>query len=103
MDPMTLIGANVSGVKTTVDHNCTTESSGDNGLSIYNSSSSTIQLISPLTKKPSPPTTVWVAIGGAEWDRAINQIRTMTEAVVAAAKKGKSVGSNYTIKLHSKK
>ena len=43
---ITLIGA-----KTTVHHNCTKGDSGDYGLAVYGSSSSTIQLVSPLTKE----------------------------------------------------
>ena len=43
---ITLIGA-----KTTVHHNCTKGGSKEYGLAVYNSSSSTIQLVSPLTKE----------------------------------------------------
>jgi hypothetical protein len=43
---ITLIGA-----KTTVHHNCTAGGSHDYGLKVYGSSSSTIQLVSPLTKE----------------------------------------------------
>ena len=43
---ITLIGA-----KTTVHHNCTYGRSDDYGLRVFNSSSSTIQLVSPLTKE----------------------------------------------------
>jgi hypothetical protein len=71
---ITLIGA-----KTTVHHNCTTGYSGHYGLSVY-SSSSTIQLVAPLTKEQ-------VSIdngGGGNWGALyggdINQIQTMDKA-----------------------
>jgi hypothetical protein len=71
---ITLIGA-----KTTVHHNCTKEDSDDYGLGVFNSTSSTIQLISPLTKEQ-------VAIdngGGRNWGADsrgdINQIKTISQ------------------------
>jgi hypothetical protein len=87
---ITLIGA-----KTTVHHNCTDGDSDDYGygLEVAGSSSSTIQLVSPLTKEQ-------VSLdngGGGNWgaERAglvvggnpgdVNQIKTMTEAEVATA------------------
>jgi len=54
---ITLIG------KTTVHHNCTEGLSADHGLQVYGSSSSTIRLVSPLTKEI-------VSVGnggGGEW------------------------------------
>jgi hypothetical protein len=70
---ITLIGA-----KTTVHHNCTDEDSDDYGLKVYGSSSSTIQLVSPLTKEQ-------VSLdngGGGNWGAAygsadLNQIKTV--------------------------
>ena len=69
---ITLIGA-----KTTVHHNCTDGDSDQYGLAVYNSSSSTIQLVSPLTKEH-------VAIdngGGGNWGAVLNgdihQIKTI--------------------------
>jgi len=69
---ITLIGA-----KTTVHHNCTRKRAIDFGLAVYESSSSTIQLVSPLTKKQ-------VAIdngGGGNWGATrsgdVNQIKTI--------------------------
>ncbi len=76
---ITLIGA-----KTTVHHNCT-DGSDHYGLLVGYSFSSTIQLVSPLTKEK-------VAIGnggsgnwGAEEGADINQIKTMTEAEMASS------------------
>jgi hypothetical protein len=70
---ITLIGA-----KTTVHHNCTKGDSDDYGLAVYNSSSSTIQLVSPLTKER-------VALGnygGGNWGASsgadIHQIKTIS-------------------------
>ena len=72
---ITLIGA-----KTTVHHNCTTGGSGDYmyGLQVFGSSSSTIQLVSPLTKEH-------VSLdngGGGNWGAHIadiNQIKTILQ------------------------
>ena len=71
---ITLIGA-----KTTVHHNCTKGKSSDYGLAVYNSSSSTIQLVSPLTKEQ-------VSLdngGGGNWGAGgggdINQIKTISQ------------------------
>jgi hypothetical protein len=79
---ITLIGA-----KTTVHHNCTRENSDVYyGLQVCGSSS-TIQLIPPLTKEElsfdNGGGHNWGAEGGAD----IYQIKTMTEAEVAAAAK----------------
>jgi hypothetical protein len=71
---ITLIGA-----KTTVHHNCTNNDSDEYGLGVYNSSSSTIQLVYPLTKEQ-----VSVNNGGGgnwgAWRAEINQIKTITPA-----------------------
>ena len=73
---ITLIGA-----KTTVHHNCTKGRSGDYGLTVYGSSSATIQLVSPLTKEQ-------VSIdngGGGNWGARgadINQITTIAPTLV---------------------
>jgi hypothetical protein len=69
----------LTGAKTTVHQNCTRGESIEYGLQVFGSSSSTIQLISPLTKEH-------VAIdngGGGNWganyrgDADINQIKTI--------------------------
>jgi hypothetical protein len=78
---ITLIGA-----KTTVHHNCTTEGvSGTYGLAVYGSSSSTIQLVSPLTKEQ-------VSIdngGGGNWGAYhggdINQIKTIGAPAISSS------------------
>ena len=75
---ITLIGA-----KTKVHHNCKYGVSDDYGLTIWGSSSSTIQLLSPLTKAQ-------VSIGnggGGNWGARfgdINQIKTVDAPAVAA-------------------
>jgi hypothetical protein len=72
---ITLIGA-----KTTVHHNCTREDSYDYGLTV-DDYSSTIQLVSPLTKEQ-------VSLGnggGGNWGAVfggdINQIKTINEYI----------------------
>jgi len=67
----TLIGA-----KTTVHHNCTTGISHEYGLKVYNSSSSTIQLVSPLTKEEVSFDNGGGGNWGAEQGAGINQIKT---------------------------
>jgi len=68
---ITLIGA-----KTTVHHNCTKGESDEYGLLVFGSSSSTIQLVSPLSKEQ-------VSLdngGGGNWgayNGDINQIKTI--------------------------
>ena len=70
---ITLIGA-----KTTVHHNCTEEDSRHYGLAVYGTSSSTIQLVPPLTKEQ-------VSLdngGGGNWGAVygdINQIKTISQ------------------------
>ena len=71
---ITLIGA-----KTTVHHTCTDGESDVYGLQVYGSSSSTIQLVSPLTKEQ-------VALdngGGGNWGAGygahINQIKIISQ------------------------
>ena len=71
---ITLIGA-----KTTVHHNCTEGESDDYGLEVYGSSSSTIQLVSPLTKEQVSIDNGGGGNWGAEDGGDINQIKTMTE------------------------
>ena len=73
---ITLIGA-----KTTVHHNCTKGWSDEYGLQVYRSSSSTIQLVSPLTKEQ-------VSLdngGGGNWGAVdggdINQINILIFSV----------------------
>ena len=79
---ITLIGA-----KTTVHHNCTKEKNWNYGLAVWDSSS-TIQLVSPLTKEQ-------VALdngGGGNWGASgggdINQIKTIA-AVCGSSKRNK--------------
>jgi len=73
------------GAKTTVHHNCTTGKSDEYGLQVCSSSSSTIQLIPPLTKEElsfdNGGDRNWGAEGGAD----IHQIKTMTKAEMEAA------------------
>jgi len=68
---ITLIGA-----KTTVHHNCTKGGSGSYGLAVYGSSSSTIQLVSPLTKEEVSFDNGGGGNWGAEQGAGINQIKT---------------------------
>jgi len=84
---ITLIGA-----KTTVHHNCTEGKSASYGLAVYNSSSSTIQLVSPLTKEQ-------VSLdngGGGNWGAAgggdIHQIKTISQAALEEATTARSRG-----------
>jgi hypothetical protein len=76
---ITLIGA-----KTTVHHNCTSEKSWNYGLLVYGSSSSTIQLVSPLTKEQVSLDNGGGGNWGADGGGDINQIKTIA-AVVAPA------------------
>ena len=78
-------GASVTllGAKTRVHHNCTKGGSKSYGLKVYGSSSSTIQLVSPLTKEQ-------VSVdngGGGNWGVTRsgddNQLKNMTEAEFA--------------------
>jgi len=72
---ITLVGA-----KTKVHHNCTAESSFNYGLKV--SSSSTIQLVSPLTKEQVSTkngTSYWQRNWGAVDGGDINQIKTIVE------------------------
>jgi hypothetical protein len=86
---ITLIGA-----KTTVHHNCTKGGSDEYGLAVWNSSFSTIQLVSPLTKEQ-------VAIdngGGGNWGTAgdlgdINQIKTIDAPPVPVLSTSSSVAA----------
>ena len=71
---ITLIGA-----KTTVHHNCTKEDSDDYGLKVWGSSS-TIQLVSPLTKEQVSIDNGGGGNWGAEYGADINQFKTMDKA-----------------------
>jgi hypothetical protein len=91
---ITLIGA-----KTTVHHNCTHGNSGDYGMVVHGSSS-TIQLISPLTKE-----TVSIDnAGGGNWGAAMgahmNQIKTIADtsspASGVASGETKTTGTSST-------
>jgi len=73
---ITLIGA-----KTTVHHNCTNNDRSNYGLTV-SGSSSTIQLVSPLTKEKVSHDNVWYG-GGGNWGANyadINQIKTILPA-----------------------
>ena len=79
------VGASITliGAKTTVHHTCTDGDSDEYGLIVAHSSSSTIQLVSPLTKEH-------VSIdngGGGNWGAAfggdINQIKTVAGTIIA--------------------
>jgi hypothetical protein len=70
---ITLIGA-----KTTVHHNCT-GGSGMYGLHVAFSSSSTIQLVSPLTKEQVSRNNSGGRNWGAAWGGDINQIKTISQ------------------------
>ncbi len=69
---ITLIGA-----KTTVHHNCTNNDSGDYGLLVFGSSS-TIQLLFPLTKEQVSIDNGGGGNWGAEGFADINQIKTIS-------------------------
>jgi len=71
---ITLIGA-----KTTVHHNCTKGESDEYGLQVYYSSSSTIQLVSPLSKEQVSFDNGGGGNWGAEDDGDINQIKTISQ------------------------
>jgi len=73
------------GAKTTVHHNCTNNDSRDYGLLVFGSSSSTIQLVFPLTKEQVAIDNSGDGNWGAEEGGDINQIKTMTETEVAEA------------------
>jgi hypothetical protein len=71
---ITLIGA-----KTTVHHNCTKGYSTLYGLIVFGSSSSTIQLVSPLTKEQVSLDNGGGGNWGAEDGGDINQIKTISQ------------------------
>ena len=77
---ITLIGA-----KTTVHHNCTTGDNVHYGLKVYGSSSSTIRLVSPLTKEEVSVDNGGSGNWGAEEGSGINQIKTVESEIVEAA------------------
>ena len=68
---ITLIGA-----KTTVHHNCTRGQGTEYGLQVYGSSS-TLQLVSPLTKEQVSLDNAGGGNWGAGWRGDINQIKTI--------------------------
>ena len=67
------------GVKTTVHHNCIKGKSDDYGLTVHGSSSSTIQLISPLTKENVSTDNAGGGNWGAFQGGDINQIKTIAD------------------------
>jgi hypothetical protein len=71
---ITLIGA-----KTTVHHNCTKGYSTLYGLIVFGSSSSTIQLVSPLTKEQVSLDNGGGGNWGAPYGGDINQIKTISQ------------------------
>ena len=89
---ITLIGA-----KTTVHHNCTKGRSYQYGLQVFGSSSSTIQLVSPLTKEQvsldNDGGRNWGAGGGAN----INQIKTIDAPAVSSSLSSAQTGETKSI------
>jgi hypothetical protein len=77
---ITLIGA-----KTTVHHNCTTGRNMDHGLDVWGSSSSTIQLVSPLTKEKVAIDNNGGGNWGANYGGDINQIKTIDAPAISSA------------------
>ena len=75
------IGASITliGAKTTVHHNCTKGNSTQYGLKVLGSTS-TIQLVSPLTKEQVSLDNGGGGNWGAKKSADINQIKTTTEA-----------------------
>jgi hypothetical protein len=92
---ITLIGA-----KTMVHHNCTARNSTNYGLAVWGSSSSTIQLIAPLTKETASTDNA----GGGNWGASeggdINQIKTIADtsspASVVASDETKTTSTSST-------
>ena len=89
---ITLIGA-----KTMVHHNCTSGNSWDFGLTVFGSSSSTIHLVSPLTKEQ-------VSLdngGGGNWgsddDGDINQIKTIDAPAISSSSSSVQTGEAKSI------
>jgi hypothetical protein len=72
---ITLIGA-----KTTVHHNCTKGGSDDYGLQVADSTSSTIQLVAPLTKEQVSLNNGGGGNWGAKEGADLNQIKTIFPA-----------------------
>jgi ribonuclease D len=72
----------LTGAKTTVHHNSTKGNSSEYGLQVWGTSSSTIQLVSPLTKEHVSIDNGGGGNWGAEKGGDINQIKTMAEAEV---------------------
>ena len=66
------------GTKTTVHHNCTIGNSWDYGLEVKDSSSSTIQLVSPLAKEQVSLDNSGGGNWGAECGGNIHQIKTIS-------------------------
>jgi len=77
---ITLIGA-----KTTVHHNCTKGGSDGYGLHVGFSASSTIQLVSPLTKEQVAIDNSGGGNWGAEYGGDINQIKTIAATTTAVS------------------
>jgi len=77
---ITLIGA-----KTTVHHNCTKGGSDGYGLHVGFSASSTIQLVSPLTKEQVAIDNSGGGNWGAECGGDINQIKTIAATTTAVS------------------
>jgi hypothetical protein len=80
-------GASITliGTKTTVHHNCTRGRSDNYGLKVYNSSFSTIRLVSPLTTEQVAIDNDGGGNWGAEGGSRLNQIKTIDVAVTVAA------------------
>jgi hypothetical protein len=88
---ITLIGA-----KTTVHHNCTKGDSTQYGLKVWGSSSSTIQLVSPLTKEQVAIDNGGVGNWGASNGADINQIKTIDAPALSSS----SVDVGETKSMH---
>ena len=71
---ITLVGA-----KTTVHHNCTQGDSDYYGLQVNDSSSCTIQLVSPLAKEQVSHDNGGGGNWGARWGGDLNQIKTISQ------------------------
>jgi hypothetical protein len=85
-------GASITfiGTKTTVHHNCTEQRDNTYGLNVSGTSSSTIRLVSPLTKEHVSINNTGGGNWGAGGTANTNQIKTMnTEEVEAADEKYK--------------
>jgi hypothetical protein len=89
---ITLIGA-----KTTVHHNCTKGDSDHYGLVVNGSSSSTIQLVSPLTKEQVSLDNGGGGNWGAEFGGRLNQIKTIDAPAISSPSPSAQTGETKSI------